>query len=65
MKPFQDRRSRWWLGGVAAALVAFFVAFVVVPNSIPAKGSDGVRVDVPKMENFPPPTAPRVKLDAE
>jgi hypothetical protein len=63
MKPFQDRRSLWWIGGVAAALVAFFVAFVIVPNSAPVKGMDGgVRVDVPKMENFPPPS---VKVQAE
>jgi hypothetical protein len=65
MKPFQDKRSVWWIGGVAAALVALFVAFVVVPATRPEKGQQGPRIDVPRMENVPPPSAPPMKLDTE
>lgn len=63
MKPFQSKRSVLWIGGVAAALVALFVAFVVLPFSSPTKGADGVQVDVPGMQNVPPPAAPPMKLD--
>jgi hypothetical protein len=65
MKPFQDKRSVWWLLGVGAALVALFVAFVVVPSSSPTPGAGGVEVDVPKMENVPPPAAARMKLESQ
>jgi hypothetical protein len=65
MKPFQDKRSVWWICGVAMAIVAPFVAFVVVPSTTPTPGAGGVEVDVPKMENVPPPAAARMKLESQ
>ncbi len=64
MKPFQDKKSVWWIVGVAAALIALFIAFVAVPSMTPIK-NDGVEVDVPRMENVPPPAADRMKLELE
>jgi len=64
MKPFQDKKSVWWISGVAAALIALFVAFVAVPSMTPIQ-SDGVNVDVPSMENVPPPAAERMKLESQ
>ena len=64
MKPFRDKKSVWWIVGVAAALIALFVAFVAVPSMTPGP-SGGVEVDVPKMENVPPPAAERMKLESQ
>jgi hypothetical protein len=65
MKPFQSKRNILWLGGVAAALIAWFVAFVIVPHGAPVPGKEGPEVDLPRMQNVPPPSAPRMKLDDE
>ncbi|MDQ2644504.1 MAG: hypothetical protein M3020_11850 [Myxococcota bacterium] len=64
MKPFRDKKSVWWMVGVAAVLIALFVAFVAVPSMTPSP-SGGVEVDVPKMQNVPPPAAERMKLESQ
>lgn len=63
-KAFRDKRSTWWILGVAAAAIGLFVAYVVLPASAPTKGADGVQIDVPRMENVPPPSS-RMKLDVD
>lgn len=65
MKPFQDKRSVLWIAGVAAALVALFVAFVVAPATAPTKGAGGVEVNVPKMQNVPPASVERMRLETQ
>ena len=64
MKPFQDKKSRWWIAGVTAALIALFIAFVAVPSMTPVSDA-GVGVDVPRMENVPSPATERMKLEAQ
>ncbi len=59
-----DKKSVWWILGGAAGLIALFIAFVAVPSMTPIK-SEGVEVDVPRMENVPPPAAGRMKLASE
>jgi hypothetical protein len=65
MKAFRDKRSVLWLTGVVVLLAALFVAFVVVPARTPLDVEEGVHVDVPGMQNVPPPGAQRLKLEPE
>jgi hypothetical protein len=65
MKPFQDKKSVWWILGVAAAFVALFVAYFIVPSRTPGPDGGGPSVDVPRMENVPPPAAERMKLESQ
>lgn len=65
MKPFQNKRSVFWLAGVFAVVVGFIVAAMVLPNRKPIPGAEGPSVNVPRMQNVPPQNAPRLGVESE
>lgn len=60
---FKSKRSLLWLGGMAALVLGVLLAAVLLPMTAPKASGPDVRV--PKMENVPPPDAPKLKLDVE
>ncbi len=62
MKPFMNKKSIWWLVGMAALVVGFLVV-AMLPIREPVKGLDEPAVNVPSMENVPPDGA--LKLETE
>jgi len=64
-REFRSKRSVLWLGGIAALIVGFLVAAVLLPSTSPTPGAGGPEIQVPKMQNVPPSDAPRMKLDVE
>jgi hypothetical protein len=64
-KPFASKRSAWWLGGILVLVLGFLAAAVLLPATAPAPGSGQPDVRVPRMENVPPPNAPKLQLEVE
>lgn len=64
-KAFKSHRAAWWLGGVAALVIGFLVAAVVLPTTAPVPGTDGPDVQLPRMQNVPPEGAPKMKIDVQ
>jgi hypothetical protein len=63
MKQFTDKRRVLWLAGIGVLVLGLLAAFVVLPMRAGGKGAEGPAVDVPKMQNVPPETAPKLNLD--
>lgn len=62
-RAFLNRQSILWLVGLVVLVVGFIAAAVILPTTAKAPGSDQPSIQVPKMENVPPPDAPRMRLD--
>jgi len=62
LKPFMNKKSIWWLVGMAVLVVGFLVV-AMLPIREPAKGLDEPSINVPSMENVPPDGA--LKLETE
>ena len=63
MKAFTDSRRWFWLGGVVVLLAGLFAAFVLLPANSATPGAGGPEIQVPKMENVPPPNAPKLGIE--
>jgi hypothetical protein len=60
MNAIKGKQRVYWLTGVSVVILGFLVAALVLPNR---KAPDpGPQVDVPKMQNVPPPDQ-KLKLD--
>lgn len=64
-KPFASKRSAWWLGGIIVLVLGFLAAAVLLPATAPEPGSGEPDVRVPRMQNVPPPNAPKLQLEVE
>ena len=64
MKPFMNKRSIFWLVGMALLVVGVLV-IAMLPTQTPVKGLDETSINVPNMENVPSENAPNLKLDTE
>lgn len=64
-KPFESKRAALWLGGVAVLVLGFLAAALLLPATAPEPGSGDPEIRVPRMENVPPPDAPKLKLEVE
>jgi hypothetical protein len=62
---FKNKKSAFWLAGIALLVVGFLVAAIVLPMNTPTPGAGGPDVTVPRMENVPSEGAPKMKLDVE
>jgi hypothetical protein len=48
---------------VIVLVVGFVIAAVVLPATSTTPGTDQPSIQVPKMQNVPPPQTPRMRLD--
>lgn len=64
MKPFMNKRSIFWLIGMALLVIGVLVV-LILPTQTPVKGLDEPSVNVPNMENVPSENAPNLKLETE
>jgi hypothetical protein len=62
-RAFLNKPSILWLAGVFVLIVGFIAAAVILPTTAKTPGSDQPSIQVPRMENVPPPEAPRMRLD--
>jgi hypothetical protein len=63
MKAFTDSRRIFWLAGVGVVVFGLLAAFVILPATSSIGRDQGPKIDVPGMQNVPPPEAPNLKLD--
>jgi hypothetical protein len=61
MKAFTDTRRVLWISGVFLLFAGLLAAFVILPASREVK--TGPDIHLPKMENVPPPDAPRLGVE--
>jgi hypothetical protein len=62
-RAFANGKSIFWLAGVFVLVVGFVVAALVLPATSKTSGTDRPNIQVPKMQNVPPPNAPRMRLE--
>ena len=62
-RAFLSRQSVLWLAGVVVLIVGFIAAAVILPTTSKEPGSNQPNIQVPKMQNVPPPDAPKMRLD--
>lgn len=63
--PFRSKKSALWLLGVGLLIAGVLAFMVIAPNRAAPFGAEDPDVNVPNMQNVPPPTAPKMKLDTE
>lgn len=64
-RPFRNKKSLWWLLGMALLITGFLAFSIIVPSRTEPPGSEGPDVNVPNMQNVPPPGAPDMQLQTE
>ena len=63
-KLFESNRSKLWLGGMVVLVLGFLAAAVLLPATAPPPGDNAPDVQVPRMQNVPPPDS-KIQLDVE
>lgn len=64
-RKFHNNKSILWLISMGVLIVGFIAFAVLVPSRSPVPGSEGPEVNVPSMQNVPPPSAPNMQLDTQ
>jgi hypothetical protein len=59
---FHNKKSIFWLLGVGLVIGGFLAFALTVPGST-GPSTEGPEVNVPSMQNIPPPSAPNMKLE--
>jgi len=66
MRAFFSKQSVLWLVGVFVLVAGFLIAAVILPStSFKKEKVEGADVQVPKLQNVPPPGTPKMRLEAE
>jgi hypothetical protein len=58
MNPFKGTRRIYWLAGITLLVLGVLGSALILPSISKTPGADGPDVQLPKMENVPPPHAP-------
>jgi hypothetical protein len=61
---FHNKKSIFWLLGVALVIGGFLAFALTVPGST-SPTTETPAVHVPNMQNVPPPSAPHLQLDVQ
>lgn len=66
MQTFKSKKAVWWSVGVAAVLIGFFVAALLLPSTGGPPGGDAPDVRVPAMRNVPDSAdSPNLELETK
>lgn len=62
-RAFASKKSTLWLTGVFVLVIGFIVAALILPTTSKVRSEEQPNIHVPKMQNVPPPEAPKMRLD--